>query len=80
MFIMRNFCLRKNLKSPETMELKKMNVKELREWLKRFNDEDLVGGYDVGQDSGDWVEYSFPEKALIKRDFIIKNKREIAKQ
>jgi len=57
-----------------------MNVKELREWLKRFDDEDLVGGYDVGQDSGDWVEYSFPEKALIKRDFIIKNKREIAKQ
>ena len=31
-----------------------MKVKELIKWLKQFDDDSIVGIYDIGMDSGEW--------------------------
>jgi hypothetical protein len=43
-----------------------MKVKELIKWLKGFDEDLIVGRFDIGQDSGDWYELDFLEFKLKK--------------
>ena len=55
-----------------------MKVSELIEWLSKFSPDDVVGGFDCGMDTGDWVEYVFPEKNSTACNLIIR-KAEVSK-